>query len=118
MTAQELLTSAIALFFENANRWQSDPATALVHINMVLAETFTINNRLRRKAGLNELENIPKLTQLTEQVPYEEELTRQVLPYGLAAKLYFEQEDNSRLTLFLQEYNSRLSICDRWVVSF
>ena len=40
------------------------------------------------------------------------------LPYGLAAKLYFDEEDNARLNYFLQEYASRLDACDRWVVAF
>ena len=40
------------------------------------------------------------------------------LPYGLAAKLYFDEDDNARLTMFLQEYADRVNQCDRWVVAF
>jgi len=116
MTAQELLSAALALFFETDGTAYA--GTALRHINMVLAESWRTNNRLRRQAGKSELAQAPVLTSLDETLPYEDQLTRMALPYGLAAKLYFDEEDNARLNYFLQEYASRLDACDRWVVAF
>lgn len=114
MTGIELEKKALALFSETDT--EEYEGLALIHINILLDETWKQNNRMRRKAGKEELENRIQLNGLSEEITYEDELVRQALPYGLAAKLYFDEEDNARLSMFNQEYANRLTACDAFVI--
>lgn len=116
MTANELFCAALALFYENNSEVHQEFVKGL--INILLAECFEVNNRMRRRAGKEELTEIPQIGDMLDPIPYEEMLVRLALPYGLAAKLFFEEQDNPRLTYFLQEYAERVNRCDRWVVAF
>lgn len=119
MDGNELLKRAMALYAETDTSDEDARELALPYINMVLAECFEVNNHIRKSKGLDELEEIPELAALTESIPYEDKLVKLALPYGVASKLYFDEgDDNSRLSMFLQEYADRVNQCDRWVVRF
>ena len=114
MTGTELTMRALALFSET--EIEDYRELALTHINILLDETWKQNNRMRRKAGLEEMKERLQLGGLDDDITYEAELVRQALPYGLAAKLYFDEEDNARLSMFNEEYANRLNACDAFVV--
>ena len=118
MDGNELLKRAMALYAETDTNDEDSKALAVPYINMVLAETFDVNNRMREYAGKEPLESIPEIASLDDTIQYEDKLVKLALPYGLASKLYFDEDDNPRLTMFLQEYADRVNQCDRWVVSF
>jgi len=115
MTVYELLTAAAALFFETDLSGYCD--LALPFVNMLLNECFETNNRIRRRNGKEGLLSAPVLTNLYEVIPYEEQLVRLALPYGLAAKLIYDEQDSARMNYFMSEYTSRVNRCDRWVVA-
>lgn len=118
MTGNDLLTRAMALYAETDTSDEDARALAVPYINMVLAETFDTNNRIRQRRGLDPLEDIPEIAALSDEIVYENHLVKLALPYGLASKLYFDEDDNSRLSMFLQEYADRVNKADRWVVAF
>ena len=119
MTANELFQAASALYGETDTTDEDNRALAVPQINMLLAETHEVNNRMREQAGKEVLKDIPSIATLDEEIPYETKLVRLALPYGLAAMLYFGEEDNDgRLSMFKQEYAERVNQCDRWVVAF
>lgn len=118
MTVNELLQNALPLFAETDTSDADYQALTIPHTNMVLAETFDVNNRMREQAGKEPLTEIPSVTALTDTIPFEDKLVRLALPYGLAAKLYFDEDNDGRLSMFLQEYAERVNQCDRWVVAF
>ena len=118
MDGNELLKRAMALYAETDTNDEDVKALSVPYINMVLAETFDVNNRMRDYAGKEPLESIPEIASLDDTIQYEDKLVKLALPYGLASKLYFDEDDNPRLTMFLQEYADRVNQCDRWVVSF
>jgi hypothetical protein len=118
LTVNELLQNALALFAETDASDADYQALAIFHTNMVLAETFEVNNRMRERAGKEELTEIPSVTALTDTIPYEDKLLRFALPFGLAEKLYFDEDNDGRLSMFKQEYANRVNQCDRWVVAF
>ena len=74
---------------------------SLIHILPELLET---ENGLRRAAGREELEQAPLLGSLEEQIPYDERLLRGALPYGLAAKLVYDDGDMGKVGYFQQLY--------------
>lgn len=114
MTGEELLKRAGALIGET--EMEDYRAIALTHINIMLDDTWKQNNRMRVYAGKEELKTRPQLGGLGEEIPFEEEMVREAMPYGLAALLYFDEEDNSRLSMFKEEYANRLTACDKNVV--
>ena len=86
MTGTQLLASAAALIHE-ANPSDYD-GFALSFINILLAETYDVNNRLRLAAGDVELTSIPQLTALTDTITTKRKrFVFNPLPYGLAVKL-------------------------------
>ena len=62
MTVYELLAAGAALFFENDLSGYADLAVGFV--NMLLAECFETNNRIRRRAGKAALVRLPVLKDL------------------------------------------------------
>jgi hypothetical protein len=118
MTGSELLSVALALFAETDVTDESYQTLAVPYINTVLAEAFNCNNRIRRFNGMPALSMIPAITSLDDTIDYEDELMRNALPYGLAAKLYFDEDNDGRLSYFNQEYANRLAEADKWVVMF
>lgn len=118
MTGNELLTRAMALYAETDTSDEDARALAVPYINMVLTETFDTNNRIRQRRELDPLAEIPEISSLNDEIIYEDYLVKLALPYGLASKLYFDEDDNSRLSMFLQEYADRVNRADRWVVAF
>ena len=118
MDGNELLKRAMALYAETDTNDEDVKALSVPYINMVLAETFDVNNRMREYAGKEPMESIPEIASLDDTIQYEDKLVKLALPYGLASKLYFDEDDNPRLTMFLQEYADRVNQCDRWVVAF
>lgn len=114
MTGQALLTKAIALFNETDTEYYHP--TALSAINLLLAETFDINNNILRSAGKSLLNEVPEISKLSEEIPYHDRLVKTAFPYGLAAKLYAGKREPSLLSYFHQQYVDALKICNKGFV--
>jgi hypothetical protein len=110
MTGTQLLASAAALIHE-ANPSDYD-GFALSFINILLAETYDVNNRLRVAAGSAVLTVIPQLTALTETLTYENKLVMMALPYGLAEKLIVDDRDSSLWNMLHSKYINHLMEMD------
>ena len=110
MTGSGLLTSALALVGDN------NPADyeslGISCINIILAETYEINNRLRVAAGLAVLTSIPEVTALSETLTYEPMLVRRALPYGLAVQLILDERDASLWNVLHAKYIDALRNID------
>lgn len=61
-------------------------------LNLLLAETFDLNNALRASVGKPRLTEIPRVTTLDDEISYEQKIVRAVLPLGGAAYLFLEDE--------------------------
>lgn len=86
VTVSNLLTAALALM--GADLTSADyTAYAIPSVNLMLADLFSINNALLALAGQAELTAMPSVSGAGEAVPYRDELTRNVMPYGLARDL-------------------------------
>lgn len=113
MTGEQLLRRAAALISETDTEDYKE--IALIQINILLDETWKQNNRMRKAAGKEEIGR-EDLESLGAEIPWEEELVRNALPWGLAAKLFFEEDDNARLSMFNEEFANRLNACDKSLV--
>ena len=78
-------------------------------VNVLLSENFDLNNSLLRAIGETPLEDIPSVSADTDVLPYEDRICREVLPYGLAAK-FFIDDDLSKYDIFNTDYqNARMA---------
>ena len=110
MTGTQLLASAAAVIHD-AHPSDYD-GFAVSWINILLAETFDINNRLRVAAGSAVLATIPQLSALTETLTYENKLVFNALPYGLAVKLIADDRDSNFWNMLHAEYVNRINEMD------
>lgn len=92
MTVQELFTQALALLDETTQeRYTSEFKRVLIpQVNLVLADTWWLHNRMQRVEDGDQIPEIPAVTSDLETLPYRDEINRDVLPYGLAARLILE----------------------------
>ncbi len=110
MTGTTLLAAAAALFYDGT---PSDYATmALPLVNIMLAETYDVNNRLRIAAGSEALTDIPQLASLSETITYENKLVYTAFPYGLAEKLIIDDRDSNLWNMFNMKYVNAVNEVD------
>ena len=110
MNGTDLLNAAAALM-------QTDDATeynafAPTYINLVLAETYRTNNALRESKGLEALTSIPQIAALEDGITYEEELLTQALPLGVLCRIYVDEDDNAKLSMYKQEYAAAVAAAE------
>ena len=91
MTGPALLSLTLPLMFSSDAAEYPD---ALPVINLLLADTFAVQNSILLSSGEEALSAIPQISALTDALPYEDEINRNILPYGLAGYLYMEDDAN------------------------
>lgn len=115
MTGTELLTNTIALMGESDTSPYTDYAVPL--INLVLAETFELNNNVRLSKELAPLSAIPTLTAVTDALTYETEVLLRVVPLGLVGRLYVDEGNTAVLSMYKQEYAIALDDTNRKIAT-
>lgn len=74
-------------------------------LNIMLPNLFVVNNLMRETRGKERMESIPVLTSLdAEQIGYEDEIERTVLPFGLAAILLLDDEEDNKAAFCNNKY--------------
>ena len=101
MTGQEILKITLDLLYEETNEYD---IYAVSILNMMIAELFETENQIRWATGKSPLEETPYLTELKEEVPYDERLTRGAMPFGLASYIILDDNDMGRVGYFRQLY--------------
>ena len=73
---------------------------------MKLEETFQLNNSLRVYKGKEELPEPPWIADLTEEVGYEFEVERSLLPLGIAGDLYVDDDETGISNDYRERYQA------------
>ncbi len=102
MTAQQLLNTSLSLMSEDSA--EDYEAFAIPLINVLLAETFEVNNGLRIFNGKEPAASLQLVTNLTDTLEVEDILASSALPYGLASKLLFDDDDMNRMGYMTNQY--------------
>ena len=102
MTYGELLDRALGIL-EYSDR-QGREKFSKEMTDLVLAELWDINNRLREEKGLPAFEDIPSVSSFEDEIPYEEELIRRDMILGLVCRLSADEEDSSLHNFYSAEY--------------
>ena len=108
-TADAIFDSVIGLMFAGASDKEDYRDGFIRILNMVLEECFEVNNALRRKRGREELEEPPVIAAAEDPVPYEFELTRSVIPYGVAGTLYVDDDETGISNVYRERYAEGLA---------
>lgn len=106
-TVQELYDLAKATMFEKPTSKDYDNYI-IPWLNVLLQENFNLNNHLRLKHDEDELDECPWMENMTDEVPYEVEMCREILPYGLAAN-FFIDDDLSKYDILHRYYENMQS---------
>ncbi len=92
MTVSELYNTALALLNEIGTDAKDYPTLKIPYINLLLAQSFTTENWIRRSHGLAVLDSIPAVAGDGDIIPYDAAFVRECLPYALAAMLAVDED--------------------------
>lgn len=105
-TATELLTKAMAIMGETEG-YKSGYLPFLVElVNQLLADCFAINNAVREEAGKAPLISIPWISAEEDAIVYEIEIVTNVMVYGLAFWLLFQDDENDKANVCNAAYET------------
>lgn len=107
MTAKELYELAKSMMFEKKTSTDYDNYY-IPWINVLLSDNFNLNNHLREKHDKDDLERVPTVSSGDDDIPYETEMCYEILPYGLAAN-FFIDDDLSKFDIFNTKYENAQS---------
>ena len=104
MTAQKIYELASSFLYETDDEDADSKKFAVGFLNILLMETFPCENSIREFRGLEPLKEPPMISSLDEDIPYQPELTRVALPYGLASWYFQEGMDNFQAENYRSKY--------------
>nr|DAO97152.1 MAG TPA: hypothetical protein [Caudoviricetes sp.] len=104
MTVKELYERAKSLMFEKQSSKDYDNYY-IPWTNVLLSENFDLENSLLLRDGEDELDEIPMVTSDTDELPYHDVINYEILPYGLAAD-FFIDDDLSKYDIFHTYYQN------------
>lgn len=104
MTVKELYERAKSLMFEKQSSKDYDNYY-IPWTNVLLSENFDLENSLLMRDGEDALDEIPMVTSDTDELPYHDVINYEILPYGLAAN-FFIDDDLSKYDIFHTYYQN------------
>lgn len=104
MTVKELYERAKSLMFEKTSSKDYD-SYYIPWTNILLSENFDLENSLLVRDGDSELDEIPTVENETDELPYHDVINYEILPYGLAAN-FFIDDDLSKYDIFHTYYQN------------
>ena len=104
MKVKELYERAKSLMFEKQSSKDYDNYY-IPWTNVLLSENFDLENSLLLRDGEDALDEIPMVTSDTDELPYHDVINYEILPYGLAAN-FFIDDDLSKYDIFHTYYQN------------
>ena len=101
MTGNEIYYLALALLGEpSASAGDYETEVVRQKINILLPEVFLYNENYRAHAGKEPLVVCPTIAALSDEIPFEDMICRLALPYGLASKLAYDDDETGKASYF------------------
>ena len=105
-TVKDLFDAVLALMFAKDAEREEYEGGFFALLNLCLAENFALNNNLRRARGEEPLQTIPELSLESDALPYEETLNRALLPLGIAATLFADDDETGIANVYREQYEA------------
>lgn len=104
MTVQELYDIAKNIMYEKPSSTIYDDYV-IHNVNRVISDLFRQNNALRMYNDMAPLDAVPFVSQLTDEIQYEDEYAYEVMPLGLAAYFLID-DDLAKYDIYYTDYQN------------
>lgn len=109
MTANDVYTIALSFLSENTMETNDVQQFTLGWLNLLLQESLPYENAYRQVNGMQPLKQAPQLAAFNDEIPYNDNITRIALPYGLASYYFIDDDNDYRAQDFRGRYINALS---------
>ena len=104
MTVRDIIKTALAAEYEDLETDTDAVRHSIDVLNVLLIDCFEAEQNSRERDGNELLTAAPMVTALTDEVPYNTKLCRQVLPLGIEWKYAEQNLDMDRALRYQQMY--------------
>lgn len=104
MTADELYAVSMNLLNEDTKRVKDYPRQKIAFVNLLLSECMEMENWLREEKGTEKLSAPQKIKFGNEEIEYDENYTRECMPYALAA-MFAVNYDREAANVYSRTFN-------------
>ena len=104
MTVQDIIRTALAGEYEDIENDTDAVRHSVTWMNTLLADCYQAEQNSRERDGRELLTEIPTVTALTDEVPYNAVLLRYTLPYGIEWKYAEQNLDMERALQYRSMY--------------
>lgn len=105
MTVHDIIRTAFSGEFEDIEN-DTDAAKHCIDVlNTLLIDCFEAEQNSRERDGIPLLEEIPQVTEMTDEVPYNMMMVGRVLPIGIEWKWNEQNLDQYRADQYERRYN-------------
>lgn len=104
MTATELFQYVAEVMGQSVSNASTYNGIYLSNLNLILADTFKLENNNREYLGLAKLTTYPVITNTSEVIPYQDNIIRNVLVWGLARQFALSEDDTPKYNIYAQSY--------------
>jgi hypothetical protein len=111
MTANDVYTIALSFLSENTMETNDVQQFTLGWLNLLLQESLPYENAYRQVNKMQPLNKAPQLAAFNEEIPYNDNITRIALPYGLASYYFIDDDNDYRAQDFRGRYINALAEC-------
>ena len=104
MTVHDIIRTALAGEYEDI---ENDPVAvthSITYMNQLLVDCFEAEQNSRERDGIELLTEVPQVTALTDEVPYNTMMVGRVLPVGIEWKYAEQNLDQYRADLLGRRY--------------
>lgn len=104
MNVTQLYKTTLATMSESESNASSYLEFVIPNINMLLGELLDAENSMRTEQKLPLLASAPEVASMDDEIPYQEQICRTVMPYGLAVYLSLGDDEYSKAGFFDSRY--------------
>ncbi len=105
-TVSDLLKRAMSIMGEEEKDKNGYMPFVLDIANQLIADCFETNNAVREGKGLEPIAEVPWLTKESDVLPYEPEVAVNVMAYGMAFWLLFQDDENDKANMCNAAYET------------
>ena len=109
MTANDVYRTAVSFLFEKPREDAGFYDNFLSLLNLCLQEALPYQNSRLRHRGEEPLEAAPVISEMEEEIEYDDEIVRCALPFGVVSYYYQDEVDNFKAQDFRGRFIVALS---------
>lgn len=109
MTVRECFERAMSFVPENADENQELMSHAVTWANVLMSDTVNYENIYRRVHALPEVDSVPTVGSLEDEIPYNSRMVMAAFPLGMARWIFRDNEDVAGSHEYYQLYTVALT---------